>query len=126
MQASTLYLNQEDPFLWTPFGEAEFVNAIELRVFRKEISSAQAERSLRDFQQDFDAGSFGVRRPVPAASYERALSLSRRYTRQTGTRGMDVIHIAIALEVRAEVLYTFDRLQGKLAERAGLAIRPRR
>ena len=39
---------------------------------------------------------------------------------------MDVIHVAIALEVRAEVLYTFDRLQGKLAQRVGLAIRPGR
>jgi predicted nucleic acid-binding protein len=125
-EASALYLKQEDPFLWTPFGEAEFVNAIELRVFRKEVSAAQAERSLRDFQTDFDAGSFGVSRPVPAASYERAILLARRYTRQTGTRGMDVLHVAVALEIRAEVFYTFDRLQGKLATRVGLTVRPGR
>jgi predicted nucleic acid-binding protein len=125
-EAFSLYGKEEGPFLWTAFGAAEFINAIELRVFRKEISSAQADRSLLDFQRDLDAGAFGVSRSVSAASYERALLLSRRYTRQMGTRAMDVIHVAIALEGGAEVLYTFDRLQRKLADRAGLTVRPGR
>jgi predicted nucleic acid-binding protein len=39
---------------------------------------------------------------------------------------MDVIHVAIAIEEGAQVFYTFDRLQKKLADRAGLTVRPRR
>jgi len=126
VDAFGLFAKGSDLFVWTPFGEAEFVNAIELRVFRKEIGPAQADRSLADFQRDVDNGAFGVIRSVSASSYERALLLSRRYTRQLGTRGMDVIHVAIAIEERAEVFYTFDRLQKKLADRAGLTIRPGR
>jgi predicted nucleic acid-binding protein len=125
-EASALFLGREDLVLVTPFGESEFVNSVELRVFRKEITSAQAERSLRDFQKDLDAGSFLAGRPVPADTYERALLLSRRHTRQMGTGGVDVIHVAIALEVNAETFFTFDKDQAKLAKRAGLAVRPGR
>lgn len=110
----------------TPFGEAEFVNTLELRVFRKEISSAQAERSLHEFQKDLDTGSFLLGRPVPPHAYERAQLLSRRYTRQIGVRAMDVIHVAIALEFKAAVFLTFDKNQANLAKRAGLNVRPRR
>jgi predicted nucleic acid-binding protein len=95
-------------------------------VFRKEISSTQAENSLRDFQRDLDVGSFLAGRPVPPDAYERAQLLSRRYTRQIGVRGMDVIHVAIALEVNAETFLTFDKNQAALAKRAGLTVRPRR
>ena len=124
--AFALFVKGQDLFVLTPFGEAEFVNAIGLRVFRKEISPAQADRSLTDFQRDVDDGAFGVIRSVSASSYERALLLSRHHTRQLGTRGMDVIHVAIAIEEGAEVFYTFDRLQKKLADRAGLTVRPGR
>jgi predicted nucleic acid-binding protein len=124
--AFALFVKGPDLFVLTPFGEAEFVNAIELRVFRKEISSAQADRSLADFQRDVRNGAFRVIGSVSASSYERALLLSRRFTRQLGTRGMDVIHVAIALEEGAEVFYTFDRLQRKLADHADLTVRPGR
>jgi predicted nucleic acid-binding protein len=125
-EAFAQFSKGEDLFLWTPFGEAEFVNAIELRVFRKEITPAQADRSLAEFERDVDDGAFAVIQFVSASSYERAQLLSRRYTRQLGTRGMDVIHVAIALEEGADAFYTFDRLQAKLANRAGLAVRPGR
>ena len=115
-----------DVVVVTPFAEAEFVNTIELRVFRKDITSAQAERSLREFQKDLDAGLFLLARPVPPHAYERAQLLSRRHTRQIGVRGMDVIHVAIALELKAEVFFTFDKNQANLAKRAGLTVRPRR
>jgi predicted nucleic acid-binding protein len=124
--ASGLFRELEDLVLITPFGEAEFVNSIELRVFRRDISPTQAERSLREFQKDLDAGSFLAGRPVPTEAYERAQLISRRYTRQLGVRGMDVIHVAIALELTAEIFFTFDKDQAKLAKRAGLTVRPGR
>ncbi len=126
VEAFKLYVKGADLFVRTPFGEAEFINAIELRVFRKEITPAQADKSVADFERDVDDGALGAIRSVPASAYERALLLSHRYTRLLGTRGMDVIHVAIALEEGAEVFYTFDRLQRKLADRAGLTIRPGR
>jgi hypothetical protein len=125
-EASAVFGETKDLILITPFGESEFVNAVELRVFRKEISSVQADKSLQAFEGDLDAGSFVVRRAVPVDAYGRAVLLSRRHTRQMGVRGLDVIHVAIAVEAHAEIFLTFDKNQANLARRAGLSVRPRR
>jgi predicted nucleic acid-binding protein len=125
-EATKVVLEREAPILITPFGEAEFVNSIEHRVFRKEISPAQSETSLREFQRDLDAASFLIGRPVPGPTYDRAILLSRQYTRSLGARGMDVIHVAIALELTVIDFFTFDKDQAKLAKRAGLTVRPAR
>ena len=125
-EAAQALLNRPEPILVTPFGEAEFVNSVEQRLFRKEVGVAQAERSLLAFQRDLDAASFLIGRPVPDAAYERAILLSRQHTRVLGTRGMDVIHVAIALELKVAAFFTFDKDQAKLARRAGLTVRPGR
>ncbi len=108
--------------LLTPFGEFEFVNAIELRVFRQEITPSQAAASLSKFRSNLSA--FVARRAVPPLAFERAMQLSRQHTRELGVRGMDVLHVAIALELGVDVFFTFDRGQRKLARSAGLKIRP--
>ena len=101
------------------------MNALELRVFRRELEPKEADAYLDALHGDIKAGSF-VRRAVPVMAYERAILLSRRHTRQLGTRGMDILHVAIALEARAEVFFTFDRGQRRLARAAGLTVRPGR
>jgi hypothetical protein len=47
-------------------------------------------------------------------------------TRTLGSRTLDILQVAIALELDAEVFFTFDKDQATLAKRAGLAVRPRR
>jgi predicted nucleic acid-binding protein len=123
MEATEALLARKAPILVTPFGEAEFVNSVEQRVFRKEIGSSQAEGSLHAFQRDLDAASFLIGRPVPGPTYDRAVLLSRQHTRSLGTRGMDIVHVAIALELKATDFFTFDKDQAKLAKRAGLTVR---
>ena len=125
-EAAQNLLNQAAPILVTPFGEAEFVNSVEQRLFRREVGTAQAENSLQAFQRDLDTGAFLIGGPVPDRAYERAILLSRQYTRVLGTRGMDVIHVAIALELKVTDFFTFDKDQAKLAKRAGLTVRPGR
>jgi len=107
--------------LWlVPFGEFAFTNALELRVFRKEITPHQADQSLRAF--DADIGTFLRRHAMPAAAYEQALLLTRRHTRHSGVRSLDILHVAIALSLNAEVFLTFDRGQKRLARAAGLKV----
>ncbi len=125
VEASHLFAGSTRPFLLTPFGEAEFVNTLELRVFRSELDPAEADAYFRAFHADIDAGTFS-RRTVPITAYERAVALSRRHTRRLGTRALDVLHVAIAIELGAEVFFTFDHGQRRLARAAGLAVRPGR
>jgi predicted nucleic acid-binding protein len=61
------------------FGELEVVNAMGLRVFRKEVSAAQAQSSLNDFEKDLRAGIFQLR-PLPDQVFESARQLSRQTT----------------------------------------------
>ena len=71
----------ERPFLLTPFGEFEFANALELRVFRRELDTREADSYLRAFETDISTDLFR-RAPMPPETYERALQLARRHTRR--------------------------------------------
>ncbi len=96
------------------FGELEIVNAFRLRVFRSEISDVQARKSLTDFQSDLSEGVLQLR-GMNDASLDRALALSNQTTSKLGTRTADLLHVAIAIELGAECIYSFDLQQRKLA-----------
>jgi len=107
--------------LLTPFAELEMTNALELQLFRKQISGREARAVRHAFVGDVDAGVFHLR-PVPEGAYDRARRLSRKHTAQLGTRTGDLLHVAIALEMAAESFLTFDKRQGTLARAEGLTI----
>lgn len=105
----------------TVFGELEVVNALHLRVFRKELSGSQAQSSLNNFERDMRDG-FLLLRPLPEQVFERAGQLSRETTARLGTRTADLLHVAAALELAADYLYSFDLQQRKLARAVGLKV----
>jgi predicted nucleic acid-binding protein len=112
--ARTMHASSGDRFL-TTFGELEIVNAMGLRVFRKEVSPAQAQSSLIEFEKDLRDGIFQLRAltdPVLA----RAQQLSRQTTAKLGTRTADLLHVAAALELGVDCLYSFDIQQRQLAQ----------
>ena len=99
----------------TLFGELELINALHLRVFRKELSTAQALSSARDFQKDVRDGVLQLH-PLSDQAFDRAHQLAGRTTAQLGTRTADLLHVAAALELGMDYLYSFDQQQRKLAE----------
>jgi predicted nucleic acid-binding protein len=105
----------------TWLGELEVVNALELRVFRKELSSAQAQSSLQDFEGDLRDGVF-LLRPLSDPVFERARQLSRQTTARLGTRTADLLHVAAAIELGVDYLYSFDQHQRKLAQAVRLKL----
>lgn len=109
--------------LLTTFAELEVVNALELRVFRKEVSPAQAHSSLNDFEQDLRSGIFQLK-PLPDNVFGRARQLSRRTTPRLGTHTADLLHVAAALELGSDWFYSFDRQQRKLARALKLKVNP--
>jgi predicted nucleic acid-binding protein len=112
--ARALQASSADRFI-TTFGELEVVNAMGLRIFRKEISPAQAQSSLLAFENDLRDGIFQLR-GLPDSVFERARQLSRQTTAKLGTRAADLLHVAAALELDVDCLYTFDHHQRKLAQ----------
>jgi predicted nucleic acid-binding protein len=107
--------------LLTPLGEVEAFNAMQLRVFRKEISSQQAEDSAHHFEYDLQAGVYR-RSSLPDSAFERARQLSRQLTARLGTRTADLLHVAAALELGATSFFSFDLQQRKMAEAVGLKL----
>jgi predicted nucleic acid-binding protein len=111
--------------LITPFSELEFITAFETLAFRKILSAAEVEASTQAFRDDLAAGVL-TRKPVPQDAFARGVFLSKLYTRTLGSRTLDILQVAIALELDAAVFFTFDKDQAKLAKRAGLTVRPGR
>jgi predicted nucleic acid-binding protein len=119
-QIETLHPN----FLVTPFGELEFITAFEAQAYREFRSVAEVDASLQAFRADLAMGVL-TRKPIPPAAFSRAIVLSKLFTRTLGCRTLDILQVAIGLELDAEVFFTFDKDQAKLAKRAGLTVRPR-
>ena len=109
--------------LLTALAELETVNSMGLRVFRKEISHAQAEASQRAFEEDLRSGVF-IRRAVTAAAFDGACRLSRKTTARMGTRSADLLHVAAAIELGAASFFSFDLRQRDVAQDAGLTLNP--
>ncbi len=107
--------------LVTTLGELEVVNAFGLRVFRKEVSVAQAQSSLLDFEKDLRDGILQLRE-LSDSIFQRARQLSRQTTAKLGTRTADILHVASALELGADFLYSFDQQQRKLARAVRLKL----
>ena len=109
------------PILVTPLGRLELLNALSLRLFRKELTLSQTETGRSLFEADVTEGIF-ILRSLPAAVYERAAAMSRRHTPKLGTRTLDVLHVASAVMLNAHTFYTFDRRQRTLAKREALMV----
>ena len=54
------------------------------------------------------------------AALNRAAELSQSQTPELGTRALDVLHVACAIELKSRYFLTFDQRQQKLAAAAGL------
>jgi predicted nucleic acid-binding protein len=69
-----------------------------------------------------EAASLWRPAPLPEGAFELCADLARRYGPKLGTRTLDSLHVACALELKAERFWTFDERQAKLAKAAGLKI----
>ena len=108
------------PLVWfTPFHRAECAQAIALHVFHGKISSAGAQELNRHLKEDRAAGLW-VEVEMPEGVFDVCADLARRYAPRLGVRTLDSLHIACALQLKAEQFWTFDERQAKLAKAVGL------
>jgi predicted nucleic acid-binding protein len=111
----------QPPLLATDFVEFEFVNAINGRIFRKELRASEEQAVLLSFSRDIHAGAIRIA-PLSAATFVHARRLARVHTPLLGTSALDVLHVASALSLRADSFCTFDKNQAKLAAAVGLRV----
>jgi predicted nucleic acid-binding protein len=108
------------PVLWlTPLHRAEWTHAVEQHIFQGHLSLREAQRVYADFDADRGAGVW-VEVNLPELAFEVCAQLARRHVARLGGRTLDTLHVASALELKAERFWTFDARQAKLARAEGL------
>jgi predicted nucleic acid-binding protein len=109
------------PLFLTAFGEVELANAFQLRLYRREVTAIQIKAASADVLADTAARIFVLKAFSPAV-FERSKLLIQRHSRELGVRTLDLLHVASALVLEADVFYSFDLDQRKLARAAGLRL----
>jgi len=109
------------PVWFTPLHYAEWSHAIGQHVFRSKMSTEGAQRAYKALEQDRAAGMW-IEVEIPENSFELCADLARRFGSRLGVRTLDSLHVACALQLKAERFWTFDERQAKLAKAAGLKI----
>lgn len=105
-----------------PLHFAEWAHAVSQQVFRGQISPSAADQIHRAFGQDCNTGLW-TQASLPERAFEVCAGLARRHGSKLGTRTLDSLHVACALELNAEQFWTFDDRQAKLAKAEGLKIK---
>jgi predicted nucleic acid-binding protein len=109
-----------NPVVWlTPFHVAEWTHAVEQQVFRRAASRTEADQAHARFQQHRESGLW-MEVGMPESAFDVCPQLARRYAAKLGLRTLDTLHVASALELKAERFWTFDDRQKKLARAVGL------
>ena len=106
----------------TPFSRSEVANAIHRQAFTGQLSVAEAQRAWRSFEGDCTAGVWQTV-AFPSSVWETCIDLARNFAPTLGVRTLDSLHVACALELKAQRFWTFDDRQARLAEAVGLGIK---
>jgi predicted nucleic acid-binding protein len=111
-----------NPRLWfSPLHLAEAFHAIAQQVFYRRISAAAAQDIYRHVRSDQAAGVWNETQ-MPENAFELSADLARRYGPKLGVRTLDSLHVACAVQLKAERFWTFDERQAKLAKAVGLKV----
>ncbi len=104
---------------WTPLHSAEWAHAIAQQVFRGTLSPSEAQEMYRQLEDDRTDGPW-LEVGLPDRALDLCADLARRYGPKLAVRTLDSLHVACALELKAERFWTFDERQAKLAKAEGL------
>jgi predicted nucleic acid-binding protein len=114
-----------------PLHFLEVANAIRQRAFhlRRTAPSGKPSTIKRETEAALKLLSKFISRRVfieSSVEMDKAIdvahSLSAKHTERLGCRGFDLLHVALALELRCEFFLTADRIQGALARAEGFDV----
>ena len=123
-RADAWRLANPEPMEFTGFHRIELRNALSLAVFQQRLTPAEAEAAWTQVQDDLKTGVLVAKPDLWARLVPEAEALAMHHTPTIGTRSLDVLHVSAALVMGATEFCTFDARQGKLAQLAGMQLRP--
>jgi predicted nucleic acid-binding protein len=111
------------PYPWLL--ELELCNTVYRGLGRSLYDKRTCTAVLKQISADKDAGILWSAPIDTAILFGRALDLSKRFTPIHQSRSLDILHVAAALEFKADAIASFDHRQRKLALSAGLQLLPK-
>lgn len=108
----------------TAFHRLEMASALCQKQGSGEITASDCLKLQADLSRDSTSGFYDTTSPVWADVFQRAEALAKLHTTGTLCRSLDTLHIALALELGATELCTFDARQSAMAKLAGLNVLP--
>jgi len=122
--ADALVRRLSAPTPLTHIQELEIRNAVRLKQGRGELTAAEAQAALGDFQSDIGAGRYERPAYDLASTFDQAEILSQRYAAATNCRSLDLLHVAAAVKIGTREFVSFDARQRAAAHAAGLVVLP--
>jgi predicted nucleic acid-binding protein len=105
--------------LLTPLNRAELAHSFYFQVFRQRIRVVEAQLAWVAFENDCSKHIWREV-PLPPEIWSHSANLAAKYGAALGIRTLDSLHVACALELKADKFWTFDERQEKLAKAVGL------
>lgn len=124
VKALTWVQRAKESLPFTPFHRHELRTALRLRVFRGDLTPAQRKEAFREIESDL-RDNILTHTVVPwTAAFREAETIAESHAETIGVRSLDLLHVGIALALRATHFLTFDSRQAQLAKVAGLKVKP--
>ena len=121
--AITLFDDHPDAkVVWTPWHRVEVFNSFRQSERIGAIDSGDARHQIRLLEQEVRLGYWPHHEFDWRDAVRTACELSAEHGLSVPIRGMDLFHVAIAIEVGSDAFLTFDQEQQLLAEAAGVRI----
>ena len=120
-KAIAILTRLEAPLTISTLNDFELVNALQHAAWRGLLTAKQVTARLAQFTASQKHGRIVMKSCTFATVAHRAKELAEKWTPTTGNRSFDLLHVAAALHLGAEVFLTFDAKQLALAESEGLA-----
>jgi predicted nucleic acid-binding protein len=109
---------------FTPLHRLEVRNALRNAVAFRQLTEAGCRDLLRQIDDDL---RHQLLLPIPFSwtqILQRCEGLSEEHSRRHPQRALDLLHVAIAIELKAAIFLSFDQRQRRLAAAAGLDVEP--
>ena len=110
------------PVPFTPLHRLELAASWHAKVHRGEVALDAVQAALDDVESDVTAGVLSSRTAHLDAAFALAERLARRHGKAVGARSLDILHVALALELGETHFVTGDRRQATLASACALKV----
>jgi predicted nucleic acid-binding protein len=107
---------------FSPLHEIEIRNALRTQKGRGLITQSELSKSLEALNQDIDENRLLRFMPDWPGVYKTAEELSQKFTTKLLCRALDVLHVALAVQMGCTRFITGDSRQAALAKRANLIV----